>query len=363
LIFSKNVKIIKMVITETNLIPRTISSVDELLARHELARNENKRPKITPIFIDKWSSPEIFTNPFHLSPQDIDQLIFYNPSKPIESSKGKLIAIRVEPRQSEFSRVFFLAQKKGEYIWHPLKQLPSIELQDPFFLGKIEGKRIFGGVKIWQDEEEPGRIAYRTCLWRLEDILGAIDLPTATFKEPFFEGPKYMKGIRLLELAPGRIAVFTRPQGERGGRGQIAYTEISSLSQLTPEVTANAPIVEGLFRPEEWGGVNDLFLLEDGRIGVIGHIAREKEGLKDYYPISFIFDPKTFKFSDLKILVSEKDYLGPDYVSKNPSNLRYILYPGGYLPPAAGEKRGKLYAGLGDFKAVEISLPHPFQEE
>ena len=349
-----------MAFLETESTSQTALSLDELLAQYEATRNEKNRPSLRPLFIDKWSSPELFTVPFDLPKKAIDSLTFYNPSKPIELQEGRLIAIRVEPQTKELSRVFFLIQKQGEYLWKPIENLPSIPLQDPFFLGEIEGKKLFGGVKFWQDEENPSRIAYRTCLWRLEDILEGATSSPGKPKEPFFEGPKYMKGIRLLELAPGRIAVFARPQGERGGRGQIAYTEITSLSQLTPEVATNAPIIEELFRPEEWGGVNDLFLLEDGRIGVIGHIAREKEGLKDYYPISFVFNPQTFRFSDLKILVSERDYLGPDYLCKNPANLRYILYPSGYLPPAAGEERGKLYAGLGDFKAVEISLPHPF---
>lgn len=97
-----------------------------------------------------------------------------------------------------------------------------------------------------------------------------------------------MKDIRLIQIAAGRIGVFTRPQeppNQFGQRGQIGYFEIASLDGLQKALEDydqpknSDTLIQGLFIDRklslekglgdgEWGGANQLFLLPDGRIGV-----------------------------------------------------------------------------------------------
>ena len=74
-----------------------------------------------------------------------------------------------------------------------------------------------------------------------------------------------MKDIRLIAMENGKIGVFTRPQGE--GPGTIGFTTVNSLEQLSIAVINDAPL--GSFMPEEWGGANEIHLLEDGLLGVL----------------------------------------------------------------------------------------------
>lgn len=91
-----------------------------------------------------------------------------------------------------------------------------------------------------------------------------------------------MKDIRLVELDDGEIGLFTRPQGlaYRAKTGRIAdvgFTVLPGLAYLSEQAIVEAPVLDGLFRADEWGGVNQAYMLKDGRIGVIGHIAYSDE--------------------------------------------------------------------------------------
>lgn len=136
----------------------------------------------------------------------------------------------------------------------------------------------------------------------------------------FASGPDGMKDITLVELQDGRILVFTRPEREieylstnghldRVTIKQVGWIIINDLAQLTPETIYRAKIIENLFAWGEWGGVNDAILLENGKIGVMGHIAREdKEHNKHYYPITFEFDPESGDFDNLQIIASKDNF-------------------------------------------------------
>jgi len=289
-----------------------------------------------------------------------EELIFYNPSKPIVENGQFLIAVRVEPKESENSLTFFFQKNPQEEVWR-LAELPPIELQDPFFLGRIEGKQIFGGVKTFPDPADPHRLAYQTAFWQFEKHLSELIDSTNEFQLPFFVGPVYMKGLRLIQLKEGRIGVFSRPQGGSFGPGQIAYTEISSLSDLSEAKIRQSNVVLS-FAQNEWGGVNDLCLLEDGRIGVIGHIASLRENKKYYCPVSFIFNPLDTSIQELKILAvpPPAPFLQK---AKNP-NIGAVVYPSGYLvnpPDETGKQTGTLFAGFNDVASGEVLIEHPFK--
>ena len=93
-----------------------------------------------------------------------------------------------------------------------------------------------------------------------------------------------MKDLRLVELQDGSIGVFTRPQGEKGGRGKIGFTRVASLEELSIDQINKAPLLEGQFVDEEWGGCNEIHLLPNGILGVLGHIACfDEQGDRHYY--------------------------------------------------------------------------------
>ena len=211
-----------------------------------------------------------------------------------------------------------------------------------------------GGVEIYkiQDSADPG---YRTVFYRykeLKDLIGK-DGETA---EPFARGPNGMKGVRLVELEPNRIGVFTRPQGKDfGGRGRIGYYEISSLYDLESSLTQYmqdkniSTLISGLFvseeyGSEEWGGANQVTLMADGKIFVLGHIAGflGQSRIKAYFPMTFIFDPLTHKFTDYQIISSKREY--PLQSSKFKS-IGIVYYPAGF---AKIHNKLMLIAGLGD---------------
>ncbi len=206
-----------------------------------------------------------------------------------------------------------------------------------------------------------------------------------------------MKDIRLIEISPGRIAVFTRPQGKIGGRGKIAYIEISSFDELEPAIP-RAEIIQNQFSDSDWGGANELHLLKNGRIGVLGHIAHfhpchcqdldmsgdeaisritslqhhiarnddtekinRKSGyhvkIRHYYAMAFCFDPEDKKASAMEILASARDF--PVMESKKPE-LGNIVFSGGLERLPDGMAR--LYAGIGDVAAGCVTIPDPFSK-
>jgi len=106
--------------------------------------------------------------------------------------------------------------------------------------------------------------------------------------------------------APFRIDNATVIAG-RHGRGKIGYVELQRLEDVNAQNILSARIIENQFVPEEWGGANELQPLQDGRIGVIGHIAyQDAQGGKHYYAMSFVYDPETHRASPIEIISRER---------------------------------------------------------
>ncbi len=265
---------------------------------------------------------------------------FPNPGQPDQL----LIAGRVEPRDSERSRVRFFA-RVGTDCWQLVPELPAFDLQDPFVC-ELGGVLHLGGVEIAADRHTGG-LAFRTV------IMACPTLQSATV---VFRGPWGMKDIRLVELASGRIAVFTRPRLGADGPGRVGFTVVEQLAELTDEMLQTAPRLTDLFAEDEWGGVNHATLLADGRIAVVGHVARfDGDGGRHYYPVSFTLNPVDASWSGLQILF-ERGNLSPG-ASKRP-DLADVVFPGGWI--SAGNGRLALYCGAGDAEAHTVSIPTPF---
>lgn len=268
----------------------------------------------------------------------------YNISAPFEDEGEPVIAGRVESRDSEHSHVYFFVERNGK--WVPRENAPVLELQDPFFT-RIAGELILGGVQIFPHPINKGQLGWRTVFYKGQSINGL---------QEFAKGPDGMKDLRLLELNDGSIGVLTRPQGEKGGRGKIGWTRITSLGELTLDVINEAPLLEDQFIDEQWGGANEPHLLANGLVGVLGHIASfDEEGNRHYYPMVFALDPKTGGISDMKLIATRSNFLpGP---SKRP-DLEDVVFSGGLVRRPDGS--ADIYAGISDAEAQKITIVDPF---
>ena len=266
----------------------------------------------------------------------------YNVSKEFEVGGVKYIFGRVEARDSELSESV-LFQKKEDGRYHVMPVIIDM-LQDPC-ISDIGGI-VLGGTKVFAGAN--GNIES----WRTTFYKNALTAP-----EAFLQSPPKMKDARMFAYKNG-VLVFSRPQGERGGKGTIGFVRVNSLADVTEETIAAAPLLEGMFDEESWGGVNDAVQLENGKIGVVGHIASMEEGdIRHYFGMTFILDPETAAWSDLKIVCERKDFAAGAYKRKD---LIDVVFMGGIVRNKDGT--AVVYTGLSDAEAHKALIKDPFAE-
>lgn len=267
----------------------------------------------------------------------------YNPTAPFWYEGRKLICARVEPRDSEESETVFF-EESGENIYVPANEMPRFSLQDPC-ITIVAGQYILGGTEVFAHTEDRGKTAWRTVFYCGESL---------TQLRPLVKGPVGMKDVRLVELSDHRVGVFTRPQGERGGRGKIGFIAVDRLSDVTEQVMEEAPLLE-LFPQDEWGGVNAAYLLEDGDIGVLGHVAcYAPEGVRHYYPMTFRLNPVTGEYTMPVILAERSEFLPGECKRED---LADVLFSAGLY-----REDGQLflYVGVSDCEVQYMPVKDPF---
>jgi hypothetical protein len=240
-----------------------------------------------------------------------------------------------------------LFKKKKNGFWEVENSFEKLNLEDPF-IAKIKGLFILGGVEV-RKNPKINKIKYRTIFYKGKNIFEL---------ERFSSGPWGMKDIRLVELNNGEIGVFTRPQGKKGARGKIGFMKINSLEELTPRIISKAQLIKNQFAKGEWGGVNQAIILKNGKIGVLGHIARYSKDKMNrfYYAIVFCFDPETSDTSNLRLILRRAEL--PEGESKNPG-LYNVIFPGGIIRKKDGTCL--IYAGVGDLESYRILIKDPFK--
>lgn len=294
--------------------------------------------------LEEYRKNKKISNPQKLNFFGVGECDVYNPTATF-SYKGKiLLCARVERRDSEHSKAVFFYEKEPN-CFYPWEEMKEYELQDPF-ITKVGEYYVFGGTEIFPHPENPAALWWHTKFYYGTTLENLDDLAT---------GPKGMKDVRVVELQDGRIGVFSRPQGERGGRGKIGFTIINSLLELNADVIEEAPLLDQ-FDDSEWGGVNEPVLLGDGRIGVLGHIAMFTTGdVRHYYSMSFILDPADGSYTEMKIIAERADFV--DGPSKR-EDLIDVLFSGGLN--LMDENVAELYVGVSDCEVQKITIPNPF---
>lgn len=275
--------------------------------------------------------------------QGVEGFDVYNPTAPFSYQGRRILCARVEKRESEVSQAVFFEEIQPN-AYRTIDGWKRYPLQDPC-IARVLGQYILGGTEVFPHPVNPGQVCWHTSFYYGPDL---------EHLEKLADGPDGMKDVRLVELADKRIGIFTRPQGEKGGRGKIGFTIVDDFSGVTAEAMEAAPLL-GLFGDEEWGGVNEAFLLENGKIGVLGHIACFKpDEVRHYFPMAFVFDPATREYTHPRILAERRELLpGP---SKRP-DLEDVLFSGGLLM-----ENGKavLYVGVSDCEVQNIVVTNPF---
>ena len=271
----------------------------------------------------------------------------YNTTAPITFRGQTVIAGRVEPRDTEISTVVFFQRRSADGAWEPCPDATQFRgLQDPC-VTIVAGELVLGGVR-WPVALADGRRAYRMEFYRGRSL---------DRLHPFLVGPDGMKDIRLVELPDSRIAVFSRPQGPVGGRGKIGFTVVNSLSDLDAAHIQNAPLLPRQFLDEEWGGANEIHVLRNGRIGVLGHIACfDDRQNRHYYGIVFAVD--TDGVATPPQVIAHRGMFPPG-PAKRP-DLANVIFSGGLT--RHGDGTATLFAGVGDAESAYLRIPDPFIE-
>lgn len=270
----------------------------------------------------------------------------YNITAPFLVNNEKIIAARVEDRESENSQVIFFKEINNTFMIK--ENFPILNLQDPFIC-RIKDEMVLGGVETYPHPEKKGELGYKTAFFRGK---------TLDKLQKFAYGPEMMKDIRLLEVSNEKILVATRPQGEIGGRGKIGYIIIESLEDLNPENILKASILENLFYDDEWGGVNELHLLNNGLIGALSHIAKFDElGNRHYYSSAFTLNIENGHYSSMKIIATKDNFNENEYKRED---LKDVIFSGGLI--RMKNNLAELYCGVCDVSAHKILINDPFLE-
>jgi hypothetical protein len=283
----------------------------------------------------------------------IQQKVITNPSVPFFSKGMEVLAVRADPGLELPDSKTYFCTRAGDGF-RLMADAPVLALEDPF-VTSIGGQIVLGGVRlIWKD----GAIdAWVTVFYRGDSIDTLKYLCT---------GPRHMKDIRLVELADGRVGVFSRPQGQKmldkyGRIAQIGFAVADSLEAVTAEFIENAPYLQGLFLPDEWGGVNQAYLLKNGLIGVIGHKAWGEmiDGVHflHYYSMAFAVDPETSNFTEPKIISARQCFeAGPASAER----VRDVTFTAGIVRKPSG--KAELVTGLSDMQIGIIEIDDPLVE-
>ena len=266
----------------------------------------------------------------------------YNPSRVFEFNEKTYLFGRVEKRK-DWANSKVMLFRKEDFGWKRVRFFRSFKLEDPF-ITKVYGEFVFGGVFV---KKTAGKIEFKTVFYKGKSPF---------LLKKFVEGPWGMKDIRLVEVEDGKVGVFTRPLGGKYGKGKIGFIVLDSLYELSSETINKAKLIRFPFGKGEWGGVNDVLLLKKDILGVIGHIAYScKDAKKFYYPISFKFNLKNKKISELKLLFN-RDNLPFELPKRR--FLYNVIFPGGIV---LDKKNAKLSVGLGDSKAYDVLIKNPFR--
>lgn len=281
----------------------------------------------------------------------VDGFDVYNCSQ-IFSWENKVYMFGRVERRDEWMRSWVrLFEKTNEDEWSLVPDSMIYQLEDPY-ISIINNEIVFGGTHVKVESNQLD--TFYGYFYKGNDVNNLYYFTT---------GPDYMKDIRLVELKDGKIGVFSRPRSEEimekyGSESMIGFTIIDSLEDLTAEAIEKADYITGLFKDGEWGGCNQAFLLEDGKIGVLGHVScvDEENDQSVYTNMAFVLDPETYEVSDYRIIATRSSF--PEGPAKR-DNLKDCAFTSGMVVRPDGNV--DLYSGIGDAQEGRTVISYPFE--
>lgn len=275
----------------------------------------------------------------------VDGYDVYNCSVPFKY-KGKLhIYGRIEKREEWAGSHVRLFEETGKDEFTVIPDGMTWLIEDPF-ISKVKGEALFGGTRV---RKSSGRVFnYYSDFFR-----GGIEQNLY-----YASGPDNMKDIRLVDLADGRIGVFSRPKTDI--YSCIGFTVINELGELTQRVINEAEPLNVL-HAGAWGGVNQAYLLTSGKVGCIAHYSYNGKDDRDrpisvYLNYSFVLDPDT-KEAELERIIGTRSCY-PDFPVKA-DKLIDCAFSSGIVMREDG--KCDLYSGLGDTCEGRITIDYPFE--
>ncbi len=154
-----------------------------------------------------------------------------------------------------------------------------------------------------------------------------------------FEKGTTVEQLSSLHEGMSRFAVLTRPQGGEFGPGRICYTEFEAATReefeekLSASLQNRENVIPDLCDNEEWVGPGKVTELEDGTLGIEGHIARwldKDKGIRQYCTISFAYDPTSKATSERQITAMRDMFEGTENRADR-DDLHEVVYYGGTL--------------------------------
>ncbi|MCG2718724.1 MAG: DUF1861 family protein [Nanoarchaeota archaeon] len=138
---------------------------------------------------------------------------------------------------------------------------------------------------------------------------------------------------------------------------------INSLEELNKVNLLEAQLLEDLFPKKAWGGTNEIHVLDEENLGVLGHIAYsepswKRKKVKHYHAITFKFNYKTMMASPIKIIATRSDFPKGDSKPHPKKDLQDVLFSGGIRLKDNG--LAELFTGLSDVNCGRKVIPNPF---
>lgn len=276
----------------------------------------------------------------------LDGFDVYNCSVPFNYQGKRYIFGRCEKRSEWVHSNTILFEETGKDEFTRATGAMTFNLEDPFVV-KIHGELVFGGIHVTKNG---GKVSdYRCEFYRGNPF----DLKYIT------SGPSKMKDIRLVELANGRIGIFSHFRTE--GSCLTGFTTIEKIEDLTVEAINSAKLINHRPFGDAWGGPNQVYLLSSGMLGCISHhgylLSQENDvQLRIYTCTSYVFNPETYDAFNFKIIATKSSF--PPLPPKLP-RLVDCAFVSGIVMRSDG--KCDLYSGIGDTGEGRVVIDYPFE--
>lgn len=275
----------------------------------------------------------------------VDGFDVYNCSIPFAYAGKRYIYGRVERREEWMRSWVRLFVETGTDEWTLVPDSMIYQLEDPF-------------ISLWQDQLILGGTHVRIAQEKLDTYYDYFYRGRQLENLKYFAtGPDFMKDIRLVQLADGRLGIFSRPRV--ANEASIGFAIVDDLDALTAEAVQHAVPLSGILGEGEWGGCNQAYLLESGKIGVIGHQSyseiRNGQEVLVYLNTAFVMDPLSLSVLHHQIIGARSSY--PAGPAKKPELVDCAFTSGIVMRP---DGMADLYSGIGDCQEGRVVIPYPF---